>query len=84
MTFESEEEIIEHKNDGQECDQCGEWLCHGTSLKTHKKREHTEIECMQCNVTFESEEEFIEHENDNQECDQCEEWLCYGISLEKT
>merc|ERR1712240_532348 len=40
MTFESEEEIIEHENDGQECYQCGKWICDGISLKTHKKREH--------------------------------------------
>merc|ERR1712240_711361 len=40
MKFESEKEIIKHKNDGQECDQCGKWICNVLSLKTHKKREH--------------------------------------------
>merc|ERR1712243_112751 len=42
--FESENEITKHEYDGQECDQCEEWLCYGTSLARHKKRE----QCDQC------------------------------------
>ena len=37
--FESKDEITEHEESGQECDQCGEWLCYGTSLARHKKKE---------------------------------------------
>ena len=39
VKFESEEEITEHEN-FQECDQCGKWICDGTGLKRHKKKEH--------------------------------------------
>ena len=67
MTFESEEEIIEH--DGCECDRCGKWTCDRICLRTHKKREH-EIECEQCNRILESEEEILDHKK----------WFCDGIS----
>ena len=36
--FESEDEITKHEDDGQECDQCEEWLCYRTSLARHKKK----------------------------------------------
>ena len=29
--FGSEDEITEHEDDGQECDQCGKWICDGIS-----------------------------------------------------
>ena len=37
-TFETEEEFIEHENDGQECDQCKKWFCSGIGMSTHKKK----------------------------------------------
>ena len=37
--FESVEKFIEHVNES-ECDQCGKWLCCGTYLRKHKKKDH--------------------------------------------
>ena len=37
--FESVDKFIEHVNEG-ECDHCGIWLCCGTYLRKHKKKEH--------------------------------------------
>ena len=42
--FESEDEITKHEDDGQECNQCEGWLCHGLNMKKHKKEE----QCDQC------------------------------------
>merc|ERR1712081_34396 len=36
---QKEGEIIKNGNDGQECDQCGKWICDGMGLKRHKKKE---------------------------------------------
>ena len=38
VTYKTEEEFIEHEDNGQECDQCGKWVCFGFSLKNHKKK----------------------------------------------
>ena len=37
--FETVDKLFEHDEDGQECDQCGKWLCY-TNLERHMKREH--------------------------------------------
>merc|ERR1712240_856515 len=92
--FGSEEEITEHEDDGQECDQCGEWLCYGTSLAKHKKREHeitsgesreeedteTHVTEVECMEKSELVDKVIEHENEG-ECDQCGKWLDCGTNL---
>merc|ERR1712240_193210 len=67
MTFESEEEIIEHENDSQECDQCGKWICDGISLKRHNKKEH-EITRQKGNK-----EEDMEIDGTKIECVECNE-----------
>merc|ERR1712240_731204 len=67
MTFESEEEIIEHENYGQECDQCGKWICDGISLKRHNKKEH-EITRQKGNK-----EEDMEIDGTKIECVECNE-----------
>jgi len=63
--FESEDEISEHEDDGQECDQCGKWLCYGISLKRHKKKEHE--------ITSEegSKDEDMETHVTESECEEC-------------
>ena len=42
--FKSEDEITKHEDDGEECDQCERWLCHGLNITKHKKEE----QCDQC------------------------------------
>merc|ERR1711873_321708 len=37
--FESVDKFIEHVNEN-ECDHCGKWLCCGTYLRKHKKKDH--------------------------------------------
>merc|ERR1712121_39324 len=71
--FESEDEITEHDDDGQECDQCGEWLCYGTSLARHKKREH------EINSEESREEEHMEAHVTEVECIEKSESVDKGI-----
>ena len=91
--FGSEDEITEHEESGQECDQCEEWLCYGTSLARHKKREHEinreeskEEEDMEIHV-MEAEcrekPESVNKDINEDECDQCGKWLDCGTSLRK-
>ena len=64
---QTEEEIIENGNDGQECDQCGKWICDGMSLKRHKKKEHKPTR------EKESKEEDMETHGTEMGCVECNE-----------
>merc|ERR1712112_298267 len=76
--FESEDEIEKHEDDGRECEQCdlcGEYLCHGMSIERHKKREHgTTGEEEKGGITG----EMIKDKNDGQECEKWEKWQYDG------
>merc|ERR1712240_564075 len=67
METQTEGEIIENGNDGQECDQCGKWICDGTGLERHKKKEHKHTR------KKESKEEDMETHRTEMRCVECKE-----------